>query len=233
MNEITVQNTGLTTEDILWQKKRIAELMSKVLKNNEHYGVIPGTKKPTLYKSGAEVIALTFGIHPEMEIIKTDLPEGHREYEIKCTMYRNSDGMALATGVGSCSTMESKYKWRTVKRYNSETRKQEEERIENPNLQDLFNTVLKMAKKRAFVDAVITSTAASDFVTQDIEDFDDITNPAEPEPYESEIPAIDDLEELTKYYKENQGKGSKFAQVIMKRKNDLEDKQSDNETTQS
>jgi len=35
------------------------------------------------------------------------------------------------------------------------------------------NTILKMAKKRAQVDAVITATAASDIFTQDIEDLPD------------------------------------------------------------
>jgi hypothetical protein len=47
----------------------------------------------------------------------------------------------------------------------------DEGRSENPDIADLYNTVLKMAKKRAFVDATITATAASDFFTQDVEDF--------------------------------------------------------------
>jgi hypothetical protein len=44
-------------------------------------------------------------------------------------------------------------------------------RAENPDIADVFNTVLKMAKKRAHVDAVLTCTAASDCFTQDVEDF--------------------------------------------------------------
>jgi hypothetical protein len=36
---------------------------------------------------------------------------------------------------------------------------------------DLANTILKMAKKRALIDAVLTATAASDIFTQDIEDL--------------------------------------------------------------
>lgn len=43
-------------------------------------------------------------------------------------------------------------------------------KIENPNLTDTHNTVLKIAKKRAFVDATINTTASSDFFTQDMED---------------------------------------------------------------
>ena len=43
-------------------------------------------------------------------------------------------------------------------------------RVEHDNPADYYNTCLKMAKKRAFVDAILTSTAASDVFTQDIED---------------------------------------------------------------
>lgn len=44
-------------------------------------------------------------------------------------------------------------------------------RIENEDLADQYNTVLKMSKKRALVDAIKTNTAASFLFTQDIEDF--------------------------------------------------------------
>jgi predicted RNA-binding Zn-ribbon protein involved in translation (DUF1610 family) len=45
-------------------------------------------------------------------------------------------------------------------------------KIENPDPADQWNTVLKMAKKRAFVDAVITATACSDIFVQDLEDLE-------------------------------------------------------------
>jgi hypothetical protein len=44
-------------------------------------------------------------------------------------------------------------------------------RIESEDPADQYNTVLKMAKKRAHVDATLTATAASDIFTQDVEDF--------------------------------------------------------------
>jgi len=44
-------------------------------------------------------------------------------------------------------------------------------RVENTDLADTYNTVLKMAKKRALVDATLTATAASDIFTQDLEDY--------------------------------------------------------------
>lgn len=48
---------------------------------------------------------------------------------------------------------------------------QEVGKIENPDIADCWNTVKKMAKKRAFVDAVLTVTAASDIFTQDVEEL--------------------------------------------------------------
>ena len=211
------QNTGLSVEEILLQKAQLTELMKNVLKDKEHYGIIPGTKKRTLYKAGAEIVALCFGIHPEYEVERIDLPDGHVEYIVTCSMFRNSDGMKLAQGVGSCSSMESKYRYRKVKKFNPETEKQEETQIENPKKEDQFNTVLKMAKKRAMVDGTITSTGSSDFVTQDMEDVE------EPESqYKEELEAIKTIEELKKYWQENKGKGKEFDKAIAERKKELQ-----------
>ena len=45
-------------------------------------------------------------------------------------------------------------------------------KTENADPTDTFNTVLKMGKKRALTDAVLTATAASDIFTQDLDDID-------------------------------------------------------------
>jgi hypothetical protein len=43
--------------------------------------------------------------------------------------------------------------------------------VENPDLPDTWNTVVKMAEKRARVDAVLAVTGASALFTQDVEDL--------------------------------------------------------------
>jgi hypothetical protein len=48
---------------------------------------------------------------------------------------------------------------------------QERGKVENPDIADVYNTVIKMSKKRAYVDATITACAASDVFTQDAEDL--------------------------------------------------------------
>jgi hypothetical protein len=49
-------------------------------------------------------------------------------------------------------------------------------KVENPDIADCYNTVLKISKKRAYVDATITATAASDIFTQDVDDLPENEN---------------------------------------------------------
>jgi hypothetical protein len=60
-------------------------------------------------------------------------------------------------------------------------------RVENPDIIDSRNTVLKMAKKRAKIDAVIGVTRSSGIFTQDMEDF--ATPAPSPEPAPEAPPA--------------------------------------------
>ena len=64
------------------------------------------------------------------------------------------------------------------------------EKVEHDNPADYYNTCLKMGKKRALVDAVLTCTAASDIFTQDIEELVDngvIHVPAPPAPSKTPV----------------------------------------------
>ena len=53
------------------------------------------------------------------------------------------------------------------------------DRVENPDQHDLDNTVLNIAKKRAFVDATLTAHAASGLFTQDVGDDDNDGGPGD------------------------------------------------------
>lgn len=216
-NEVMIRETPgeLSVDDVKNQVAKVHDLMKSLMHEGEHYGKIPGTDKPTLLKAGAEKLNFTFRLTPEFAITRADLPAGHREYEIVCTLRHMASGAVVAQGVGSCSTMESKYRYRKeyaeseagpipagywdlpkegkarekllsdtygagryrAKKVDGSWRVLKIEgdggRIENPDIADVYNTVLKMAKKRALVDATITACAASDIFTQDVEDFAD------------------------------------------------------------
>jgi hypothetical protein len=60
------------------------------------------------------------------------------------------------------------------------------EKIEHDNPSDYYNTILKMAKKRAQVDATLTCTAASDCFAQDLEEILDATEIVEAQILEKE-----------------------------------------------
>lgn len=152
--------------EVRQQVNQIQYLMREVLKDGEHFGTIKGCgTKPTLLQSGAEKIAYMFHFIPTYDVVRGDLEGNHREYEVKCTLTHRDTGQVMGSGLGLCTTLESKY------RYRYEGYRENRKRVENPDIADTYNTVLKMAKKRAFVDAVKSTTAASDIFTQDIEDL--------------------------------------------------------------
>lgn len=199
----------LTARDLAARAKLIEDAIGSVLKESMHFGKIDGCgDKPTLLKPGAEKLCCMFGYRPELQIKLTELPNGHREYTITATL-RDPYGNFAGQGIGSCSTMESKYRWRKAGRKCPKCGKeaikvskyedggfycfnkiggcgakfgatdasivsQVTGRVENEDIADTYNTCLKMAKKRALVDATLTATAASDIFTQDIEDLQDI-----------------------------------------------------------
>lgn len=67
-------------------------------------------------------------------------------------------------------------------------------KVEHDNPADHYNTVLKIAKKRAMVDATITATACSDIFTQDIEDLTDNEPPPQADPPTSSNPPSNNTE---------------------------------------
>lgn len=204
----------LTIADVRGQINLIQNIMRDLMKESEHYGTIPGCgDKKVLFKSGAEKLCLTFKLAPRYELKETLLANGHFDCNVVCNMYHAPSGRFLGAGIGSCSTMETKYRWRdsqrkcpacgkeaiikSKKEYGGgwlcfekkggckakfregapEIEGQTIGRIENQDVADTYNTVRKMAKKRALVDATLTVTAASDIFTQDLED-----TPPEPAP---------------------------------------------------
>lgn len=182
-----VENYGsrsLTAADVRAQVNLMQDVMAEVMRDGTHYGTIPGTKSKSLWKAGAEKLMATFRLSgdPETEDLSHD---GEFHYRVKVRLCTPS-GQFIGAGIGECSSLEEKYAWRGVvcdeefdatpenrrrvkfSKYQGRVEKKKQVRT---NPADVSNTILKMAKKRAQVDAVITATAASDIFTQDIEDL--------------------------------------------------------------
>lgn len=126
-------------------------VIQNTLKADHDYGIIPGTTKPTLLKPGAEKILMLMGLTSEYHITERiqDYDKGFFAFTVRCELYKN--GMKVTEGVGHCNTKEKKYV--------------------NQDAYTLANTCLKMAKKRAQIDATLTVASLSEVFTQDIEDM--------------------------------------------------------------
>lgn len=189
MNELaTMQSTNVATAaEIRTHVQRIQEVMQAVMIKDTHYGVIPGTGKPTLYKAGSEVLLTTFRL--AVDPVVEDLSDGdHIRFRVVARGVHQGSGVLIGAGVGEASTAEEKYCWRdAVCPEEWEATDPSRRRVKyakgreghytrsqvRTNPADLANTVLKMAKKRAQIDLCLTALAASDIFTQDLEDLPD------------------------------------------------------------
>lgn len=186
---VVAREQPLTVADHHARIDVIQRVLREVMKKDVHYGTIPGTPKPTLYKPGAEVICTTFGLAARPEVYDLSTPD-EAKYRVMMTLYAR-DGTVVASASGECSSHEAKYKWRGAvcdeefndtpadrrrelwKKGKENAYKVKQVRTEPA---DMANTVLKMAEKRALIAVVRLGTAASDVFEQDLEDME---NPPE------------------------------------------------------
>lgn len=196
---------GISVDEIVARVEKVQEVARRVMKEGTHFGKVPGAgDKRCLFKPGAELLGLTFQLDPDFEA--TDRWDGdHLECTVKCTLFHAPTGARLGSGIGSCSTRESKYAWRNGKakcptcgHVDALTKSKDKPeffcwrkkggcgatfnakdpaitsqvvgKIPNPDLADQYNTVRKMACKRAHVAAILFVTCASEIFTQDIEE---------------------------------------------------------------
>ena len=117
-----------SVEDVAGRVVKVQHLMKTVLVEDEHFGVIPGTKKPTLYQPGAQLLGFMFKLAPSFIIDTANLDGGHREHTVTCSL--TCGAVFVAEGVGSCSSMESKYRWRKSERALSSVRSRHDQALE-------------------------------------------------------------------------------------------------------
>jgi hypothetical protein len=171
--EDTTIRLELTAEELIQQSKKILQIKEKAMSEDVHFGIIPGCKKPSLWKAGAERLCKAFRLEPQFETTSRDDPNrtiswrkwsyderkeiegttmGYIEYDSRCTLIHIPTGDVWVTNVSaSCNNWERRY--RSLSPY------------------DVKNTLEKMSEKRSLVAAVLIGTAASDIFTQDLEDL--------------------------------------------------------------
>lgn len=179
---LAAQSQGrMAVADIISHVAMVQEVMRAVMKPEVHYGIIPGTDKPTLYKQGAEVLCMAFRVADSYQVEDLSTADTVR-YRVTCVGTHQATGIVLGTGMGEASSGEEKYKWR--KAFDDEFNATPENlrRIKKGKYTtkqvrtepaDLANTILKMANKRAKIAMTINVTACGDMFGQDLEDMDE------------------------------------------------------------
>jgi hypothetical protein len=188
---IVTQESALTISTAVERYNMMVEYVRTVMKDGKDYGKVPGSDKPTLLKPGAEKLNSLFGYVPKFVPVaaQVDFDKPLFFYQYECQLYKN--GELVGTGLGSCNSRESKYRYRYAPTDKKPSRQEADvmkakglgkwrkagndwvwsERIENDQIFDQLNTIDKMAQKRALVAATLIACNASEFFTQDIEDM--------------------------------------------------------------
>ena len=204
---------AMTIESAVERYQQVTEFVSRVLRKDVDYGVIPGTEKLTLLKPGAEKLTTFFGLSTRFRLLEriedwTGDEHGGEPffyYLYRCQLLRGD--LLIAEADASCNSRETKYRWREAQRTcpacgvaaiikgraeygggwvcfrkrggcgakyadgDESIEGQQTGRVFNPDICDQVNTIQKMAQKRSLVGAVLIAVNASEFFTQDVEDF--------------------------------------------------------------
>lgn len=191
---LTIVNSN--ADEVANQVKKVKVLqgiIKKVLTQGHDFGTIPGCgNKPTLLKPGAEKILTAFGLQSSYELVKSTEDfngNGFFAYTVKCIIY--SGGNPITEGLGHANSKESKWAWKWVKeadvpsdlaKENLLTKKDKWNNTQYRIPEDCnskANTILKIAKKRAQVDAVLSVASLSEIFTQDFDDLPQDENPSQ------------------------------------------------------
>lgn len=179
---------------LAWRGDQLMEALDRILVEGTHYGTIPGTKKLSLFKAGAEWLIKMFDLSFRSEVLPisvVDIPGRYVSVVIRGELY-SADGRLLDTAIATCSSEESKWQ-RPYCPSCGEGVWDNRKNRRNPNdpdyackdkagcgwggsspaqgfSPDLVNTVFKMGEKRAKVAVALTGTGASSYFTQDVDD---------------------------------------------------------------
>lgn len=208
-HSVALHNEPLTPAQMRTRLDLVRNVMKEAMTEGQDYGKIPGCgDKPGLFQPGAQKLSMMFQLNPSVrEEIVTDYPNYNRGFRF---VVRVTNGDKFAEGVGECSTLESKYRYRNSSKRCPECGKetiikgkqeygggwlcyqkkggcgweaadgsqaakelesQSVGKVENDNAPDYWNTVRKMAFKRAFVHSIINATNTSELWSQDLEDL--------------------------------------------------------------
>ncbi|TWH48510.1 hypothetical protein [Sporomusa sp. KB1] len=170
----------------------VQQFVKEVMVEGLDYGVIPYTENRTLFQPGADKLNALYGFarYITAKEESKDFKSGHYDVTVRIQLRHRDTGLVVGEGEGFCATYESKYRYRWVfesdlpkgidkdsvlsKNFKSKRSGKEylKYRLENQDLFDVWNTVLKMAIKRAYVSATLAATGLSGIFQMDEDEFE-------------------------------------------------------------
>ena len=159
---------------------KLREVQRSVLVAGTDYDTIPGTNKPSLLKPGAERLLQVFGLGHDMVRVEVERDaEGQRiGVTYRCVVFKNygTDRIQVSSCEGYAGYDEDRF-FQAVEQLEKKERANasryrrapKEEKWAEP-FKAPWNSVVKMAQKRALVGAALQGTGASGLFTQDLED---------------------------------------------------------------
>ncbi|MDE1866458.1 MAG: hypothetical protein KGI08_01950 [Thaumarchaeota archaeon] len=123
---------------------------SKDITKGGDFGLIPGTKKKSLFKPGAEKLLKLFGLAAHYELVKEveDFDKGFLYYKYRCVVTHAKTGTFISDAIRSSNNKEP---W-----------------IKNKSTYDAANSVEAKAQKRALVAATVQATMASEIFDAEV-----------------------------------------------------------------
>lgn len=146
----TVQGQDMM-EQMRLKRDELEQIIHTALQPEVDYMILDN-RKFCLLKAGAEKLSDYYGYTIRYQLVQASANHvtEHALYIVKAILKSWQTGEDVAEGLGLASSQEEKY--------------------EGLDSMEVANTVLKMAKKRAYVDAVITAVGGSFLFTQDLEE---------------------------------------------------------------
>ncbi|ALS77205.1 hypothetical protein AUO94_00460 [Planococcus kocurii] len=143
------RETAITTS-LKTEQSRMQDFLANEMVEGIDYGHFQNYSKAVLLKPGAEKLCNAYGLSKLAEVIqRTENWElGVFSYEVKVVLIDKKSGIVEAEGIGSCNSKEGLFKEIDV--YNA------------------VNMILKTAKKRALVDAVLSALGATHLFALDL-----------------------------------------------------------------
>lgn len=198
--EGSVQDMALKLNEMKAKLELVNQFFKDIMEKDIDYGIIPGTQKPTLYQPGADKLCSLYNM-AKMIVHKDEnknYETGHYDVTVRIQLVHRGSNTVVGQLEGSCSTMESKYRYRweyernipkgidkeslVFKEYDGNNGPYRKYRIENDDLYSQWNTILKMAIKRAYVGCTLSSTGLSGLFSQDEDDLEAWIEGDEPAP---------------------------------------------------